>query len=136
MKGLRLFVGMSLLATTVGSSAWANKKHEPTWKGTIPVTGQHSDAELQQMAKVTKDDAQKTALAAVKAAETNKKVVGGELEAEHGYLIWSFDIQVTGKTGEQEVLVDAGNGKVLAQMHETPAAEEKEKAETGAKPGK
>lgn len=135
MKGFRLFIGMSLLATTVGSSAWANKKHEPQWKGTIPITGKHSDAELQQMAKISKDDAQKTALAAVKAPDANKKVLGGELEAEHGYLIWAFDIQVTGKKGEQEVLVDAGDGKLLAQMHETQAAEEKEKVETNAKPG-
>ena len=51
-----------------------------------------------------------------------------ELEAEHGCLVYSFDIGVAGRTGIQEVQVDAGNGKVLSSKHESPKAEAAEKA--------
>lgn len=51
-----------------------------------------------------------------------------ELEAEHGCLIYSFDIEVAGQTGIQEVQVDAGNGKVLSSKHESPKADAAEKA--------
>jgi uncharacterized membrane protein YkoI len=45
-------------------------------------------------------------------------IVGAELESEHGCLIWSFDVRIAGKSGVQEVHVDAGNGNVLSVKHE------------------
>jgi hypothetical protein len=88
--------------------------------------------ELAAMAKVTQADAQKTALASFK-DPSKATVKEAELEAEHGCLVYSFDIEVTGKTGVQEVQVDAGNGKLLSSKHESPKAEAAEKAKDKAK---
>ena len=86
-----------------------------------------SKAELKSLAKVSEDDARKTALASLK-DPSKGTVKEAELESEHGCLVYSFDIQVTGAKGIQEVQVDAGNGKVLSSEHESPKAEATEKA--------
>ncbi len=91
--------------------------------------------ELAPMAKITQADAQKAALASFK-DPSKATVKEAELEAEHGCLIYSFDIEVTGKTGVQEVQIDAGNGKVLSSVHESPKAEADEKAREKANPPK
>ena len=58
----------------------------------------------------------------------------GELEEEKGKLISSFDIKVAGKSGIEEVNVDARTGDVIAHEHETPKAEQAEaKAERAEK---
>ena len=88
--------------------------------------------ELAAMAKVTQIDAQKTALATLK-DPSKATVKSAELEAEHGCLLYSFDIEVAGKTGVQEVQIDAGNGKILSNKHESPKAEAAEKAKDKAK---
>ncbi len=83
--------------------------------------------ELATMAKITQADAQKAALASFK--DSSKATVKeAELEAEHGCLVYSFDIEVAGQAGIQEVQVDAGSGKVLSSKHESPKAEAAEKA--------
>ncbi len=51
-----------------------------------------------------------------------------ELERESGHLIYSYDFVVPGKTGIDEVNVDAMNGAVIAVAHEGPRAEKKELA--------
>ena len=51
-----------------------------------------------------------------------------ELERENGKLIYSYDIKTTGKSGIDEVHIDAMTGKVIAFAHESPAAEKKEAA--------
>src|SRR5712691_8884571 len=82
----------------------------------------NDQAALQKEAKITMDEAKAIAL---------KKVPGtidsGELEREHGKLIYSFDIKVSGKSGITEVAVDAINGKIIDVHHETPAKEAAEK---------
>ena len=50
-----------------------------------------------------------------------------------GKLIYSFDIKVAGKSGIEEVAVDAMTGKVLVVEHESPKQEAKEKAADAAK---
>jgi uncharacterized membrane protein YkoI len=91
--------------------------------------------ELAGMAKVTQADAQKTALASLK-DPSKATVKEAELEAEHGCLVYSFDIEVAGKTGVQEVQIDAGSGKILSSKHESPKAEAAEKAKDKPKPPK
>lgn len=83
-----------------------------------------TQAALMRQAKVSKAAATHTALALVKGG----KVRSSEIEREHGKLIYSFDIKVAGKSGIEEVNVDAITGKVVAHEHETPKAEKKEAA--------
>ena len=77
-----------------------------------------ADADLPALAKVTQADAESTALKAVNVSSAS--VASGELEAEGGCLIYSFDIQIPGKKSIVEVAVDAGTGKVLALKRESP----------------
>ena len=84
-----------------------------------------SDAQLTSLATLPRADAEKIALARVKLPAT---VASAELEAERGCLIWSFDLKRAGKSGVQEVQVDAGNGKVLSVKHESALHEAAEAA--------
>lgn len=45
-------------------------------------------------------------------------ITEAELEEEDGRLIYSFEIKVAGKPGEDEVHVDATTGEVVKQEHE------------------
>ncbi len=99
---------LSLLLLAFVSSAFAQKS---------------SQAELQEKAKVTKQQATAAALA---------KVPGGiikesELEREHGKLVWSFDIASPGTKNITEIQVDALTGEVISQQIETPKHESAEK---------
>jgi uncharacterized membrane protein YkoI len=92
----------------------------------------HEDqAKLQAEAKVTRADAEKVALTQA----PNGTVKEGELEREHGKLIWSFDIVTPDSKDITEVAVDAITGAVVAVEKETPEQQAKEKAEE-AKKGK
>ena len=79
--------------------------------------------QLQAMAKVSRADAEKTALSKVPGGTIKE----GELEKEKGHLIWSFDIAVPGSTDIKEVQVDAVTGAVLSIETESAATEAKEK---------
>lgn len=80
------------------------------------------DAKLRAEAKVTETAARETALKEV----AGGTVQDGELEREHGKLIYSYDIKVAGKSGIEEVAVDAITGAVVTHEHETPAMMRKE----------
>jgi uncharacterized membrane protein YkoI len=101
-------------ATTATTTA---KKHKKMKK-------EESQAALQKEAKISQDAAQATALKEV----PNGTVKSSELEREHGKLIYSFDITVPGKTGIEEVNVNAIDGTVVAKQHETPKSEKAEAA--------
>ena len=90
-----------------------------------------SDQALSKLATVSKETAQAAALAAVKSSST-ATIASAELEAEHGCLIWSFDVKRPKLRGIQEVTVDAGSGKVLSSSHETPRDETKEATQEAA----
>jgi hypothetical protein len=123
-----MILGMiATLAVSIASVATAGQCSIHPPKGA-------TDAQLAALAKVTKADAEKTAIGSVKSAAT---ATDAELEAEHGCLIWSFDVKVEGKSGVKEVHVDAGNGKVLSTKHESAeheAAEAKQEAAKAKKP--
>jgi hypothetical protein len=104
LLALALLVAMVPVAHAATSSTTTTKKHH------------HSTA------KVSEEAARATALAEV----PNGKVESHELEKEHGKLVYSFDIKEPGKSGVQEVNVDAMTGKVLNNHHETTSAEHKE----------
>ncbi len=91
------------------------------------------------LAKVAPAEARKIALARVPKGAIEEEGI----EKEDGKLVYSFDIKVPGKSGIEEVLVDAMSGKVVSQEHESPkqqaderrkdAAEKKAAAAKGAK---
>ena len=60
------------------------------------------------------DSAIKIALARVPGGT----ISGAELEEEDGRLIYSFELKVAGKSGEEEVHVDAKTGEVVKVEHE------------------
>ena len=80
-------------------------------------------AKLMAQAKVSKDAAGKTALAKV----PNGTIKEGELEKEHGKLIWSFDITTPDTKDITEVNVDAITGDVVAVEKEAAGKKAKDK---------
>jgi uncharacterized membrane protein YkoI len=92
---------------------------------------------LAKQAKITEAAAAAVAQKRIPAG----KIDGVELERENGKLMYSYDIKVPGKSGIQEVNVNAMTGKIIAVEHESAAAEKKEaaaeaKASAKAKPKK
>jgi len=83
---------------------------------------------LRTLATVSLDSASKLALAQVPTGA----IAQVELERENNALIWSFDIKVPGKTGIEEVAVNALTGAVGATEHEDAAAETREAREDSA----
>jgi len=55
------------------------------------------------------------------------RVVSAELEEESGRLVYSFDIARRGRTGVDEVQVDAHSGKVVSTKRESAKDEAAEK---------
>ncbi len=84
-------------------------------------------AALPALATVSQADAERTAVASLQASAP-PAVTERELEMEHGCLVYSFDIRVAGKEGLEEVLIDAGTGKVLSHTHESAEQEATEGA--------
>jgi uncharacterized membrane protein YkoI len=82
-------------------------------------------AQMQREARIPEAQARRTALGVV----PRGRVRSHELEREHGRLIWSYDIAVPGRSGIEEVTVDAVTGRVVTHEHESPAAERREARE-------
>ncbi|MEO8135767.1 MAG: PepSY domain-containing protein [Betaproteobacteria bacterium] len=116
---MRLSIAIAMLFTSLSVSATGLPCSIHPKKG-------HSDADLATLPKVTQADAQSAALKAVTIKHAS--VASGELEAEGGCLIYSFDIKMPGKKSVIEVAVDAGTGKVLSQKREGPKAQAAEAA--------
>jgi uncharacterized membrane protein YkoI len=101
-----------------------------TAKRRVAAKKAESQSSLKKEAKIPEATARATALKEV----PNGKVKSSELERENGKLVYSFDIAAPGKTGVEEVNVDAIDGSVVSQQHETAKYEKKEASkETKAK---
>jgi uncharacterized membrane protein YkoI len=74
--------------------------------------------DLMKQAKISRADAEKTALAAIAGNAADKTAGENELEVENDSLVYQIDVKVSGQAGIWEVVVDAGDGKVLAREHE------------------
>ena len=83
---------------------------------------------LARKAKITKEQAQETALKRVPGT-----VESGELEREHGKLVYSFDIR-NSKGTINEVQVSAITGKIVRIEHESRKQEAAEKKKEKQKP--
>jgi hypothetical protein len=83
-----------------------------------------NEGELKAQAKISEADARQTALAKV----PNGTIKEGELEKEHGKIIWSFDMSTPDSKNTTEVNVDAITGAIVSVEQETPEQQAKEKA--------
>ena len=104
------FAFLAVAATTAGAQAPRHHRKVET------------QAELQKEAKMTMADARAMALRTV----PSSAVQAGEIEREGGKLIYSFDMKVAGKSGIDEVNIDAMTGKLVSHQHETPKDERAE----------
>jgi len=86
------------------------------------VAPEESQAALKAQAKVTQEEATKTALAKV----SNGEIKSAELEKENGKLLWSFDISIPKSKNITEIQVDATTGRIVSNQVETPADQAKE----------
>ena len=117
MKSLTLLATAAALSLSAGSAIAQAPKHPASM----------TQVQLARQAKIPAAQARAIAVARVPGA----KVRAEELERENGKLIYSYDLTVAGKSGIEEVNVDAMTGKVVAMQHEGAAAEKAEaKAET------
>lgn len=67
------------------------------------------------------------ARAAALAEVPGARVRSQELEREQGTWVYSYDLEVAGREGVEEILIDAVTGEVVAREHETPEQERLEK---------
>jgi uncharacterized membrane protein YkoI len=109
MRSLQL-VPILVLALTAGAGAQATHKAHET------------QADLQKEAKMSMADARAMARREVPGAT----IAAGEIEREGGKLIYSFDMKTKGKSGIDEVNIDAMTGTLIAKQHETPKDERAE----------
>jgi uncharacterized membrane protein YkoI len=109
---------ITVLALALGAVAWAGPS-----RGQNEAEGKNSQGEekLAKQARITMEQARETAL---KRAPGN--VESGELEKEHGKLVYSFDIR-NSKGTITEVQVSAITGKVVRVEHENKKQEAAEK---------
>ena len=122
MKLKSIAVGAVALLASVGPMARAQTKAAATpaaekYKRDLP-------AKLVKEAKISEETAAATALKSV----PNGKIRSVELEKEDGKFIYSYDLKIPGKSGIEEVHIDAMTGELVSNIHESPADEKAEKA--------
>lgn len=111
------------LVSMVAATANAQAGKSAAKPGTHPYA-RDLPAALVREARITEPQAAAIALKAVPGSTIDKM----ELEKEDGKFIYSYDMKTAGKSGIDEVHVDAMTGKVVGNVHETPADEKKEAA--------
>jgi uncharacterized membrane protein YkoI len=116
-KSIALTVCACMAAVTMSAQTPAPAK-------AVAKTHKDTPASLRKEAKISEKTARATALKEV----PNGKVTSYEIERENGNLIWSYDIKVAGKSGIEEITVNALTGAVVTHEHETPKTEKKEAA--------
>ena len=119
MRVHTLVVGLA--AVTLVASTARSQEQKPTYHKDLPAT-------LVKEAKVSEPEAAAAALKAV----PNGKIQKMELEKEDGKFIYSYDLKVAGKSGVEEVHIDAMTGAVVSNVHETPAQLKAEQAKEAA----
>lgn len=129
-KAIATTLGVCAVAVTLSAQTPAPAKSMSTAatpkQATLAKTTVKKDtpASLRKEAKISSKTARATALKEV----PNGKVKSSELERENGKLIYSYAIKVAGKSGIEEVNIDAISGAVVSHEHESPKTEKKEAA--------
>lgn len=83
---------------------------------------------LLKRAKISAD----SAVAVAKATLPKATISEAEIEQENGKLIYSFDMKTAGKSGIDEVNVDAMTGKLVGKVQHESAADEAKEADADA----
>ena len=122
MRTIRLIPLAALALVAAGAGAQQPPKHHAKVE---------TQAQLQSEAKMTMAEARALALRTV----PNATIQAGEIEREGGKLIYSFDMKVPGKSGIEEVNIDAMTGTLVSKEHESPK-DEKAEAKADAKAAK
>ena len=115
----------ALVAFAIASSAVAAGAQQATQQATQHPSHHakvETQAQLEKEARGTMAQARALALKTVPGAS----IKDGEIEREGGKLIYSFDMKTQGKTGIDEVNIDAMTGTVIGNQHETPKDEHAE----------
>ena len=105
---LRLCSLLALVVVPTVAAAQQPTPHQP------PAYRREVPRRLLAQATVSEDSALTIALARLPGA----KARAVELENEHGHLIWSWELRLAGRTGIEEVNVDALDGHVVGVEHE------------------
>lgn len=112
----------TLLACGIAAGVAASAATSSAQQGTKPTYKRDVPAKLAREAKIPED----SAVAVARAKVPNGTVSSLELEREHGKLMYSMDVKVPGKSGIEEVNVNAIDGSLIAVEHESAEAEAKE----------
>lgn len=78
-----------------------------------------SESDLRRLAKVDAKSAEAKAVASVAPDRVNS-IISGDIDVVDGCLAWSFLLRFSNKGGVTEVVVDAGDGKILSSEYEAP----------------
>jgi len=132
LKVLAVAVAIAATTTVAGAQGTTYKSTTKSATQTSTTTKHHkrsakkaeTQADLQKEAKISEETARATALKEV----PNGTVKSSELEREKGKLIYSYDITVPGKSGVEEVNVNAVDGSLVGKTHESAKTEKKETA--------
>jgi hypothetical protein len=127
-----LALGGGGAAVAAQQGALPGQEEDPNITGTVSAPGGNEGAEGHENEAATENEAQDNeaggqleGLARIDRAAAEKAALGAvpgevketELENENGFVVYGVEIQ--GKDGRlHEVVVDAGNGKILAQEME------------------
>ena len=111
-----IFAAVAAIPAAAQSTAQDTTHHAMAHR----TTPRHTKMSLASQTKISKDSAQKVALAQV---ATGATVKSSELEKEKGKLIYSFDITVPGQDGVEELNISAIDGSVVSHEHETAKKE-------------
>jgi uncharacterized protein (TIGR02246 family) len=77
--------------------------------------------ELMSLVRITPKDAEARAVLSAAPDKVNA-VMSSDVEVVNGCLAYPFDLRFANKGGVLEVMVDAGDGKILSSSYEPPAA--------------
>lgn len=134
MSGRRMEVLVALvvtgatLAIAAPAGAQAASSHPAMAKKAAPaqhtVKVKEATPGLAAQATISADSAQKIALAQVSRGWIRE----AKLLEENGTLVYSYDVKARGKSGVEEVMIDAKTGAVVSSKHETAKTEAKEAA--------
>jgi uncharacterized membrane protein YkoI len=130
-KPITTAICLCAVTTLLAAQTPTYGKTQPAARPTPPPQGTMKKPAVKNATAPSTKPKAKIALATARATALkevpNGKIRRSKLEREGGKLIYSFDIKVPGKTGVEEVNVDAITGAVVAHEHETPKMEAKEK---------